>query len=249
MSLDFSSFHVKLEQLGLKYSESLDQQFEEYYRHLIEINEVMNLTAITEWPDVVDKHFVDSLGVAALPDEQREEILALFNDGATVMDLGTGAGFPGLPLKIMFPQIQLILTDSLRKRINFLQECGDILKLSDVTYVHSRAEILAKDKSYREMQDIVVSRAVANLATLAEYCLPFVKVGGYFIAYKTDTVEEEIQAASKAIQMLGGEVSFVHHYVLPGTDLHRSILLIRKVKSTPKRYPRKAGVPSKEPLS
>lgn len=249
MSLDLSLFHVKLQQFGLDGSEGTDQKFMDYYHHLFAINEVMNLTAITEWPEVVDKHFVDSLGIAALPQEKRDLVLSLFEKGASVMDLGTGAGFPGIPLKIMFPQIHLVLTDSLMKRINFLKECGEILHLDHVDYVHSRAEILAKDKKYREQQDFVVSRAVANLATLSEYCLPFVKVGGYFIAYKTDTVEEEIEKASHGIELLGGEVEFVHHYVLPQTDLHRSIVMIRKVKATPKRFPRKAGVPSKEPLT
>jgi len=249
LSLDLSLFHVKLQQFGFDPSEHTDRQFTDYYEHLVKINEVMNLTAITEWQEVVDKHFIDSLGIAALPKEQRDEVISRFLSGAAVMDLGTGAGFPGIPLKIMFPQICLTLTDSLMKRINFLRECGEILDLSDVEYVHSRAEILAKDKAYREKQDFVVSRAVANLATLSEYCLPFVKVGGYFIAYKTDTVEDEIKSASHGIELLGGEVVFVHHYVLPETDLHRSIVMIRKVRSTPKRYPRKAGVPSKEPLT
>ena len=215
-------------------------QFEQYYDRLIEKNKVMNLTAITEREDVILKHFIDSLALAGY--------VKLWEKEYKIIDVGTGAGFPGIPLKIAFPNLQVTLFDSLNKRIKFLQEMIDTLKLKEITAVHGRAEEGARDKNMREKYDFVVSRAVANMAVLSEYCIPFVKVGGYFIPYKTGTVEEEITQGKKAIQILGGKIEKVEKLMLPDSDISRSFVFIRKEKQTPKAYPRKAGTASKQPL-
>ena len=215
-------------------------QFEQYYDRLIEKNKVMNLTAITEREDVILKHFIDSLALA--------RYVKLWEKEYKIIDVGTGAGFPGIPLKIAFPNLQVTLFDSLNKRIKFLQEMIDTLKLKEITAVHGRAEEGARDKNMREKYDFVVSRAVANMAVLSEYCIPFVKVGGYFIPYKTGTVEEEITQGKKAIQILGGKIEKIEKLMLPDSDISRSFLFIKKEKQTPKAYPRKAGTASKQPL-
>lgn len=215
-------------------------QFEQYYNGLIEKNKVMNLTAITEREDVILKHFIDSLALAGY--------VKLWEKEYKIIDVGTGAGFPGIPLKIAFPNLQVTLFDSLNKRIKFLQEMIDTLKLKEITAVHGRAEEGARDKNMREKYDFVVSRAVANMAVLSEYCIPFVKVGGYFIPYKTGTVEEEITQGKKAIQILGGKIEKTEKLMLPDSDISRSFVFIKKEKQTPKAYPRKAGTASKQPL-
>ncbi|HIT67366.1 MAG TPA: 16S rRNA (guanine(527)-N(7))-methyltransferase RsmG [Candidatus Merdisoma merdipullorum] len=214
-------------------------QFERYYELLIQKNEVMNLTAITEFHDVVQKHFVDSLMIQKLYTPKGEEYW---------LDLGTGAGFPGIPLKIVYPNLKILLLDSLNKRVKFLQEVIEELGLSGITAVHGRAEELARKEEYREQFDCCVSRAVANLAVLSEYCLPFVRVQGCFIPYKSEKIQEEVKGAEKAIHILGGRIERQEEFLLPDSDIYRCLLLVKKEKNSPKKYPRKAGTPSKEPI-
>ena len=239
MSYDFTKFRNILEQWQIPFSEKQQEQLTVYYEMLVEKNKVMNLTAITEFEDVLEKHFLDSIAVARYVDLTGE---------LSLMDLGTGAGFPGMPLKIMFPNLNITLADSLNKRIVFLNEVIDALELEGVTTVHGRAEDLAANVNYREQYDYCVSRAVANLSTLSEYCLPFVKLGGSFISYKSGEIEEELSAAKKAIFLLGGQTKEVIPFQLDGTDINRSFVMIKKEKKTPKAYPRKSGMPSKKPL-
>lgn len=215
------------------------QQFLSYYEMLIEKNKVMNLTSITEFQDVVIKHFMDSLSICQVIDLAKP---------LHVLDLGTGAGFPGIPLKIMFPHLQITLMDSLNKRIVFLKDVIQELGLEHISAIHGRAEDMARKPEYRDGFDLVVSRAVANLSSLSEYCIPFVKKGGYFISYKSGDVEDEVQSASYAIGLLGGKKEQVYQFRLPDTDIARSFVKIKKLERTPKAYPRKAGMPSKEPL-
>lgn len=229
----------KVKGLGLALSEKQMQQFEDYYHILVEWNEFMNLTAITDYEEVVEKHFIDSLSIVNAIHVE---------DVDTVIDIGTGAGFPGIPLKIAFPHLRVTLLDSLNKRVKFLEEVIDQLELEDITAVHGRAEDYAKKKEHREQYQMCVSRAVANLATLSEYCLPYVRVGGIFISYKSGEIEEELNSSENAIKLLGGNAEDIIKFQLPGTDIGRSFVKIRKEKITAKRYPRKAGLPSKEPL-
>ena len=224
---------------GIKLSDHQLEQFETYYEMLVEKNKVMNLTAITEKNEVIDKHFADSLALIKS---------GVSLTGQKILDIGTGAGFPGIPLKIAFPELEIVLLDSLNKRIKFLNEVIEALGLEKITAIHGRAEDYAKDAAYREQYDLCVSRAVANLATLSEYCLPYVKVGGYFISYKSGEIEEELQQSKRAVSILGGTLGDVIKFALPGTDIGRSFVKIKKVKNTGKKYPRKAGLPSKEPL-
>lgn len=217
------------------------QQLRIFYENLIKWNEVMNLTTITEENDVYVKHFLDSLSLLKV---MTEDDLS----GKKLIDVGTGAGFPGLVLAIAFPKLNVTLMDSLNKRISFLQDTVDKLDVHNVTCIHARAEELARNKQYREKFDLVVSRAVANIATLSEYDLPFVKVGGTFVAYKSEKAEEELKTAGKAIEILGGELTKAEKFTLPGTDYERCLLVIDKRKPTAGKYPRKAGTPSKEPL-
>lgn len=200
----------------------------------------MNLTGITEFQEVLIKHFLDSLACVKAVDMSRIK---------RIMDIGTGAGFPGVPLKIAFPHLEACLLDSLKKRVNFLEETFQMLKLENITAIHGRAEEYAKNKQYRETYDLCVSRAVSNLATLSEYCLPYVKTGGYFISYKSGTVQEEVEQAQKAVKILGGKIQDVVYFQLPDSEIQRSLVVIEKIKATPGRYPRKAGTPLKEPLS
>lgn len=237
MAYNTEKFEKGLEELGISMSEEQIGQFLTYYEMLVERNKVMNLTAITEFDDVIEKHFLDSLSLIKVCDLNRE---------LSVMDMGTGAGFPGIPLKIAFPKLQVTLADSLNKRILFLQEVVDELGLNGVEAIHARAEELGKNKSYREQYDLVVSRAVANLASLEEYCVPFVKIGGSFISYKSGEIEEEVANAKNATFLLGGKVKNVYKFDL--YEQKRSFVVIEKCKGTPKTYPRKAGTPTKTPL-
>lgn len=224
---------------GIELNEEQLYQFIKYYELLVEWNSFMNLTAITEFEDVCTKHFIDSISLCKAVDCTKEY---------HVIDIGTGAGFPGIPLKIVFPNLRITLLDSLGKRVNFLNTVITELGLQEIEAIHGRAEDFAKTGVLRETFDICVSRAVANLSILSEYCLPYVKVGGYFISYKSEKVTEEIQMAQNAIQILGGEISDKKVFLLPNSDIYRNLLMIKKVQNTPKKYPRKAGLPSKEPL-
>ena len=243
MNYDLTSFEKGLEQLSITLSGEQKQQFLTYYEYLVEKNKVMNLTAITEYEEVITKHFLDSLAVVKTSCFKPEKLA-----GKRLIDIGTGAGFPGIPLKIAFPELEILLLDSLNKRINFLNEVTEMLGLTKINTVHGRAEDYAKQKGYRESFDFCVSRAVANLSTLSEYCIPFVKQGGCFISYKSGSVDQELIQAEKAVKILGGQREEVVRFSLADTDMDRSFVVIRKAKPKPKKYPRKAGLPSKEPL-
>lgn len=210
-----------------------------YYEMLIDTNKVMNLTAITEYSEVVIKHFADSAAIGCITD---------MNGNIDVIDVGTGAGFPGIVLKIVYPQLSVVLLDSLNKRVNFLKNVITELGLTGISAIHGRAEDIARNKDYREKFDLCVSRAVANMSSLSEYCLPFVKVGGRFIPYKADGCDEEVKAASKAVNILGGKIRKIESYVIPDTDICRKFVVIDKLRNTSAKYPRKAGLPTKEPL-
>lgn len=238
-SYDTKTFLSDLEKLGITLSNEQLEQFLIYYEMLVEWNEKMNLTAITDFQDVMKKHFVDSVSLIKAYDVTKS---------VSIIDVGTGAGFPGLALKIAFPQLRVTLLDSLNKRILFLDAVIDKLNLSDVETIHGRAEDFAKPGKLREKFDLCVSRAVANLSTLSEYCLPFVKKGGMFISYKSEKISEEFEMAENAISFLGGRVKNQVEFTLPDTDIYRNLFVIEKIKETPKKFPRKAGLPSKEPL-
>ena len=233
-------FESKLNALGITLTSRQQEQFVQFYELLVEWNKVMNLTGITEYEEVNEKHFVDSLSLVQAIDVNKVE---------TVIDVGTGAGFPGIPLKIAFPHLKIVLLDSLNKRINFLNTVIGEIGLTEIITIHGRAEDYAKQADYREKFDLCVSRAVANLSTLSEYCLPYVKTGGMFIPYKSGEIDDEVQQAKKAIHILGGKLDEVIKFQLPGTEINRSFVKIHKTQNTAKRYPRKAGMPAKEPLS
>ena len=232
-------FDKKLALLGIQLTEKQKQQFDKFYELLVEWNKVMNLTGITEYEEVNEKHFVDSVALVKA---------VSLNEKQNLIDVGTGAGFPGIPLKIVFPHLKVTLLDSLNKRIKFLDTVIEELGLEHIETIHGRAEDFAKQAHYREQYDICVSRAVANLSTLSEYSLPYVKIGGLFIPYKSGEIEEELSHSEKAITILGGKLDQVIKFELPGSEIGRSFVKIEKVKSTAKKYPRKAGLPSKEPL-
>ena len=225
--------------LELSISEKQEEQFMRYYELLVEWNKVMNLTGITEFDEVMRKHFLDSLSIVKAI-EKKENI--------RILDVGTGAGFPGIPLKIMFPEWDVVLLDSLNKRIKFLNEVIEQLGLERICTIHVRAEDFARKEEYREKFDLVVSRAVANLSSLSEYCLPYVKEQGIFVSYKASNVEEEVKEAKKAVTVLGGSLDKIVEFQLPDTDIDRTLLVIQKIKKTSGKYPRKAGLPSKEPI-
>lgn len=229
----------KVKELSLILDLKQQQQFDRYYRILVEWNEFMNLTGITEYEEVIEKHFIDSLSIIKAVNIDNVE---------AVIDIGTGAGFPGIPLKIAFPHLKVTLLDSLNKRIKFLNEVIQQLELENIVSIHGRAEDYAKQKEYREQYDLCVSRAVANLSTLSEYCLPYVKVNGLFVSYKSGDIEEELNNSKNAVRILGGEIKDVIKFQLPGTNIGRSFVKIEKIKQISKKYPRKAGLPTKKPL-
>lgn len=242
MKKDFSQLKKDLNEFGIEPTAKMEEQFLLYYNMLIEWNSFMNLTAITDFDEVLKKHFTDSVSlIRAIPDLGEKKY--------RMIDIGTGAGFPGIPLKIVFPNNSVVLLDSLNKRVNFLKEVISKLQLTDIAAMHGRAEDFAQNKEYRESFDLCVSRAVANLATLSEYCLPFVKKNGRFISYKSEKVSEEFEISGKAISVLGGEYENQVTFELPDSDIYRNLFVIKKKSATPGKYPRKAGLPSKEPIS
>lgn len=232
-------FERGLDELNLHLTNHQMIQFVKFYEILEEWNQWMNLTAITEFQEVVSKHFLDSLLLVKAYD---------MTNVKNIIDVGTGAGFPGIPLKIVFPEINFVLLDSLGKRTMFLKEVISELRVEQIEVIHGRAEDLGRTDGYRESFDLVVSRAVANLASLSEYGIPFAKKGGAFVPYKSGNIKEELESSQKAISILGGKVSECKELILPETDIVRNFVIIEKVKNTSKKYPRKAGLPTKEPL-
>ena len=237
MKEEISYIIEEIGRVGVDISEIQAEQFYDYYELLVERNKVMNLTAITDFKEVVKKHFADSLTLLRI--HNMDEV-------RNMIDVGTGAGFPGIPLKIVCPDVKLTLLDSLGKRVKFLEDVAGKLDLRGVECVHSRTEDLAGNSYYREQYDLVTARAVAAMNVLSEYCLPYVKIGGVFAAYKSGTIEEELAAAERAISVLGGKVRATVKFQLD--DMGRSIVLIEKNRKTPKSYPRKAGTPSRSPI-
>jgi 16S rRNA (guanine527-N7)-methyltransferase len=236
---DLSRLENGAKELGISLDDMQIEKFLIYYELLVEWNSFMNLTAITGFNDVCTKHFIDSISLCKCID---------CNGELELIDVGTGAGFPGIPLKIVFPNLKITLLDSLGKRVKFLNEVINKLGLSNINAIHGRAEDFARPDQLREKFDVCVSRAVANLSTLSEYCLPYVKSGGYFVAYKSEKINEEVIAADKAISILGGAIDKQVEFTLPESDLYRNLVRVKKIKATPNKYPRKSGIPSKEPL-
>ena len=237
MKYDFTKFRNSMNSIGIELTDSQLNAFETYYDMLIDRNKVMNLTAITEFDEVMDKHFLDSVYLFRSIKLEADYKL---------IDIGTGAGFPGIPLKIVFPELKITLLDSLNKRVGFLNDLIEELNLNNIEAVHGRAEDIARNKAYRASYDIAVSRAVANLSTLSEYCLPFVKIGGQFVSYKSGDCADEVDNAKAAIHLLGGKINKIDEFSYSNNS--RSFIVIDKVMNTSNKYPRKAGLPSKKPL-
>lgn len=237
MKYDFTKFRNSMNSIGIELTDSQLNAFETYYDMLIDRNKVMNLTAITEFDEVMDKHFLDSVYLFRSIKLEADYKL---------IDIGTGAGFPGIPLKIVFPELKITLLDSLNKRVGFINDVIEELNLNDIEAIHGRAEDIARNKAYRASYDIAVSRAVANLSTLSEYCLPFVKIGGKFVSYKSGDCADEVDNAKAAIHLLGGKINKIDEFSYSNNS--RSFIVIDKVMNTSNKYPRKAGLPSKKPL-
>ncbi len=238
MNNDFYNKMIELsKKIDINLTETQTKKFFEYMQLLLEWNEKINLTAITEVDDIILKHFIDSL-----------TIIKYIKGNDKIIDVGTGAGFPGIPIGIMNSNIDITLLDSLNKRINFLNEVCNKLELKNIKTIHGRAEDFGQNKDTREKFDIVISRAVANMTTLVEYLLPFIKVGGCAICMKGPGIEEELSKAEFAIKELGGKVKKVENFVLPNSDIERNIVIIKKISDTPNKYPRKAGTPSQAPM-
>ncbi|MFS0865534.1 16S rRNA (guanine(527)-N(7))-methyltransferase RsmG [Fredinandcohnia sp. 179-A 10B2 NHS] len=237
--MDTSLFTSMLEEKGITLSSQQLEQFESYFRLLVEWNEKMNLTAITDKPEVYLKHFYDSISASFFYD---------FSQPKTICDVGAGAGFPSIPLKICFPHLHVSIVDSLQKRITFLNELSKELGLDNVMFYHDRAETFGQKQEVRESYDLVMARAVARLSVLSELCLPLVKVNGTFLAMKAASVKEELEDSQNAIKTLGGEVKNVHHFLLPLENSERNIVVIDKKKTTPRKYPRKPGTPNRTPI-
>lgn len=239
--MNFEEFESKMKEILTKINIELNKkQIEQFYKYmnlLIEWNNKMNLTAIVDPDEIIIKHFVDSIIISKY-----------IKTNARIIDIGTGAGFPGVPLKIIREDIDILLLDSLNKRINFLNEVITELGLTKITAIHARVEEFARNKKYRENFEVVVSRAVANMSTLSEYMLPLTKVGENTICMKGSEFEDELENSKKAISILGGKIEKIEEYKLPETDMNRSLIILKKIKTTPQKYPRKAGTPSKEPL-
>lgn len=228
-----------LDKLKIQYSDEQIEQFRSYYELLTEWNKKINLTAITGYEDVVRKHFIDSILICSLLD---------LNTDIRIIDVGTGAGFPGIPIKILNPDCRIVLLDSLNKRVRFLETVVDELGLDNVECIHGRAEDVSREKNYRASFDLSVSRAVANLSTLCEYCIPFLKKGGMFVSYKSDKANDEINGSENAVRTLGSEITSVKEIALPETDIVRKFVMITNKKQVSNIYPRKAGIPAKDPL-
>lgn len=245
---NLQQFNKDLEALHITLSDSQVEQFVTYYELLVEKNLIMNLTAITDFNEVLKKHFIDSLSLVKISDLDSRYFLNFSDQEFSLIDIGTGAGFPGIPLKIAFPNLKVTLMDSLNKRVDFLNEVIDVLKLDEINVIHGRAEDYAKPDKLREKYDLCVSRAVANLSTLSEYCLPYVKIGGRFISYKSEKAADEIKESEYAIGILGGQIEKQIDFKLPDSDIYRNLVVVEKVSETPSGYPRKAGTASKKPL-
>lgn len=234
-----NKFISQLELLHIQLDKNQLEQFHHYYELLIEWNKVMNLTGITDYEEVNEKHFIDSLSIVKALD---------LSDIKSLIDIGTGAGFPGVPLKIAFPHLKVVLLDSLQKRVGFLNKVIEELAFDNTMTLHGRAEDYAKDLKYREQFDLCVSRAVSNLSVLSEYCIPYVKIGGLFISYKSGNIDDELKQSGKAVEVLGGTIENVEKFNLPQSEIERSLVLVRKKRNTGKKYPRKAGTPVKNPI-
>ncbi len=239
--MEKDKFYKELEkqskEIEIKLNEEQLNQFYKYMELLLKWNEKINLTAITEPKEIIKKHFIDSL-----------TILKHIKDNENVIDIGTGAGFPGIPLKIANPSIQIILLDSLNKRIKFLNNLIDELKITNIKTIHARIEEVGQNKEYREKFDVVTSRAVSNMNILSEYMIPFAKINGKCLCMKGSEIEEEMKNSKRTINILGGKIQEINTFKLPESDIKRNLVIIKKEKNTPKKYPRRPGIPSKQPL-